>query len=88
MKWYALITIMILAGTCVAGAQITAPSTDVLGAHLNYGRGCTAATHPTAAHRAMATPNSPTLLRALPLYGARMRAVCMARPLLLAGASL
>jgi len=27
---------------CFAPAQIVTPSTDVLGAHLNYGRGCTA----------------------------------------------
>lgn len=26
----------------MAGAQIVSPATDVLGAHLNYGRGCTA----------------------------------------------
>jgi hypothetical protein len=31
-----------LAVAGLAAAQITAPSTDVLGAHLNYGRGCAA----------------------------------------------
>ena len=31
-----------LATAGFATAQITAPSTDVLGAHLNYGRGCAA----------------------------------------------
>lgn len=33
---------MFLAGAGFAAAQITTPSTDVLGAHLNYGRGCAA----------------------------------------------
>ncbi len=33
---------MMLAAVGFAGAQITTQSTDVLGAHLNYGRGCTA----------------------------------------------
>jgi hypothetical protein len=37
-----LIGLMLTAGTQVAAAQIVSPSTDVLGAHLNYGRGCTA----------------------------------------------
>lgn len=35
-----VLTLLAAAGT--AGAQISAPSTDVLGAHLNYGRGCAA----------------------------------------------
>ncbi len=51
MKRYALVMFMILtviwmASTGMAGAQITSPSTDVLGAHLNYGRGCTACHSP------------------------------------------
>ena len=46
MKRYALVTIMMLAATCLAAAQIGSPSTDVLGAHLNYGRGCTACHSP------------------------------------------
>ncbi len=33
---------MIFGATGFAAAQIATPSTDVLGAHLNYGRGCTA----------------------------------------------
>jgi hypothetical protein len=33
---------MFLASASFAAAQITTPSTDVLGAHLNYGRGCAA----------------------------------------------
>src|SRR5579863_1848607 len=42
MKRTLLIVIMILAAAGFAAAQITTPSTDVLGAHLNYGRGCAA----------------------------------------------
>jgi len=33
---------MLAAGAAAAGAQISSTSSDVLGAHLNYGRGCTA----------------------------------------------
>jgi hypothetical protein len=40
MKKFSLIALMFLAATGFASAQITSPSTDVLGAHLNYGRGC------------------------------------------------
>ncbi len=43
MKRNFLIMLSILASASFAGAQIgAAPSTDVLGAHLNYGRGCAA----------------------------------------------
>jgi len=42
MKREILVTLMLLATGGVGVAQITAPSTDVLGAHLNYGRGCAA----------------------------------------------
>jgi len=42
MKRTAIIPLMFLAAASFAGAQITTPSTDVLGAHLNYGRGCAA----------------------------------------------
>ena len=31
---------MVLAVARFAAAQITTPTTDILGAHLNYGRGC------------------------------------------------
>src|SRR5579864_3767762 len=40
MKKYMLITLMILAVAGFASAQIQPPTSDVLGAHLNYGRGC------------------------------------------------
>ena len=42
MKRISLIALMILATASFAAAQIATPSTDVLGAHLNYGRGCAA----------------------------------------------
>jgi hypothetical protein len=42
MKRITLIALMFLAAASFAAAQITTPSTDVLGAHLNYGRGCAA----------------------------------------------
>jgi hypothetical protein len=40
MKKVLLVTLMIVAVAGFAAAQITAPTSDVLGAHLNYGRGC------------------------------------------------
>ena len=42
MKRTLPIILMFLAAAGFAAAQITTPSTDVLGAHLNYGRGCAA----------------------------------------------
>ena len=42
MKRIFLISLMCLAAASFAAAQIAAPATDVLGAHLNYGRGCAA----------------------------------------------
>lgn len=46
MKILMFVTLMFLAGAGFSSAQITSPSTDVLGAHLNYGRGCTACHSP------------------------------------------
>lgn len=40
MKRIAIIALMVLGVTGFASAQIYTPNTDVLGAHLNYGRGC------------------------------------------------
>src|SRR5271169_5030546 len=37
-----LVLLMVLAVAGFAAAQIQSPTTDVLGAHLNYGRGCAA----------------------------------------------
>jgi hypothetical protein len=40
MKRIFLIVLMFVTAAAFASAQIQAPATDVLGAHLNYGRGC------------------------------------------------
>jgi len=40
MRKYMLVALMIVAVTGFAAAQIQLPTSDVLGAHLNYGRGC------------------------------------------------
>ena len=61
MKRYTLVTLLMLAGAGVAAAQIQSPTSDVLGAHLNYGRGCTAchAPHSGASGNGKATvPNA------------------------------
>lgn len=42
MKRNLIIAMLVLGSAAFASAQITTPSTDVLGAHLNYGRGCAA----------------------------------------------
>jgi len=42
MKGKLLILLMVLAVAGFAAAQIQPPTSDVLGAHLNYGRGCAA----------------------------------------------
>jgi len=42
MKRTFAIILVLLAAASFAAAQTYSPSTDVLGAHLNYGRGCTA----------------------------------------------
>jgi cytochrome c553 len=42
MKRILLVVFVLLAFASLAMAQITQQTTDVLGAHLNYGRGCTA----------------------------------------------
>jgi len=42
MKKMLFVLIVVLAAANLAAAQTYSPSTDVLGAHLNYGRGCAA----------------------------------------------
>jgi hypothetical protein len=46
MKRTLTVVLVMLAFVGFAAAQITQPSTDVLGAHLNYGRGCAACHSP------------------------------------------
>lgn len=42
MKRIAMFSIVLAAGSCLGSGQISSPPRDVLGAHLNYGRGCSA----------------------------------------------
>jgi hypothetical protein len=42
MKRLAPLSILLLVGSCLGKAQMAAVTSDVLGAHLNYGRGCAA----------------------------------------------
>jgi cytochrome c553 len=58
MNRYALVTLMILAGAGLAAAQITNPATDVLGAHLNSGRGCSACHAPHSGANGNGSKNS------------------------------
>lgn len=61
MKRILLVVFVLLAFAGFAMAQITQQSTDVLGAHLNYGRGCTACHAPhsgTAGNGKLATSGS------------------------------
>ncbi|MFZ0911791.1 MAG: hypothetical protein WBQ76_09860 [Candidatus Korobacteraceae bacterium] len=63
MKKVMLVTLVIFAAASFAMAQIgAAPSTDVLGAHLNYGRGCPAchAPHSGAYGNGAAKHSDPT----------------------------
>ena len=46
MKRVLTVVVVVLAFARLAAAQITQPSNDVLGAHLNYGRGCAACHSP------------------------------------------
>ncbi|HWE87282.1 MAG TPA: hypothetical protein VG267_20215 [Terracidiphilus sp.] len=62
MKRIAMLSMMILGAAGFASAQITTPTTDVLGAHLNYGRGCAAchAPHSGAYGNGAAKSGDPT----------------------------
>ena len=62
MKKVMLVTLTVLAVGAFAMAQIQNPTTDVLGAHLNYGRGCAAchAPHSGALGNGIATSDPNT----------------------------
>jgi len=62
MKKVMLVTLVVLAVGAFAMAQIQAPTSDVLGAHLNYGRGCAAchAPHSGALGNGIATSDPNT----------------------------
>jgi len=66
-----LIALTMLAAAPFGAAQLTKSTTDVLGAHLNYGRGCAAChtPHSGSAGNGMATSQSPAGT-ATPLWGA------------------
>ena len=70
MKRNLFVLLMFLVAASFAAAQMQAPTTDVLGAHLNYGRGCAAchAPHSGAYGNGNAT-NRPTPRRQLALWG-------------------
>ena len=63
MNRISLVSLSLLASSIIAAAQITTPGTDVLGAHLNYGRGCTACHAPhsgASGNGKTASPAAPT----------------------------
>ncbi|MGC2636666.1 MAG: hypothetical protein WA294_05785 [Acidobacteriaceae bacterium] len=62
MKRIALLSVMFLAAASFASAQIIVQTNDVLGAHLNYGRGCAAchAPHSGAAGNGIDKSGHPT----------------------------
>jgi hypothetical protein len=77
MKRTIITFLMLLASVAFAAAQIQNPTSDVLGAHLNYGRGCAAchAPHSGASGNGIATTDTSTGAIALwgqdvaPLFG-------------------
>ena len=71
MKRILLVAIAMLAAASFGSAQITLPTADVLGSHLNYGRGCAAchAPHSGTAGNGMAESPNPAI-GATPLWGA------------------
>ena len=81
MKRTVFIGLMFVAIAGIATAQITKPSTDVLGAHLNYGRGCTACHSPHSGASGNGNARiGRSARRADTLSGAKMSAACTERP--------
>src|SRR5215472_9594968 len=62
MKKVTLVTLLILAFATFAMGQLSNPTSDVLGAHLNYGRGCAGchAPHSGARGNGIATGDTTT----------------------------
>lgn len=60
MRKIQLLLLLSLAGALIARAQIVSPSNDVLGAHLNYGRGCTACHAPHSGTSSTGTASTGT----------------------------
>jgi hypothetical protein len=76
MKRVFLIVLLSLAAAGLAGAQMTNPSTNALGAHFNYGRGCAAChlPHSTTSGTGGAQPvNSSS--GTIPLWGENLTAL-------------
>jgi hypothetical protein len=70
MKRNSLVAMMLFGAASFAGGQITRPTTDVLGAHLNYGRGCTACHSPHSGAAGNGTSKSAgSLSGPTPLWG-------------------
>ncbi|HZP25187.1 MAG TPA: hypothetical protein VFB04_17220 [Terriglobales bacterium] len=69
MKKALLVTLMVLAVGMFAAAQIQAPTSDVLGAHLNYGRGCAACHAPHSGARGNGIATTDTATGDIALWG-------------------
>lgn len=70
MKRNLLIALIYLGTAAFAAAQITRATTDVLGAHLNYGRGCTACHSPHSGAAGNGTAKSASFgPSTMPLWG-------------------
>ena len=80
MKRNFLIAMMFVVTAGFASAQITTPTSDVLGAHLNYGRGCAACHAPHSGvygngNAKTADPSAGNMA-----LGAKMPPPCTAKP--------
>jgi formate-dependent nitrite reductase cytochrome c552 subunit len=69
MKKVLLATLVIMAFATFAMAQIQTPTSDVLGAHLNYGRGCAACHAPHSGARGNGIATSDTSTGDIALWG-------------------
>jgi cytochrome c553 len=69
MKKVSLVLLMVLAMAGFALAQIGTVSTDVLGAHLNYGRGCTGCHAPHSGARGAGATTTDTKTGDVALWG-------------------
>jgi hypothetical protein len=69
MKKIVLVSLMVLAFGMFAMAQIQPPTSDVLGAHLNYGRGCAACHAPHSGARGNGIATGDTTSGDIALWG-------------------
>ena len=75
MKKVMLVTLMVLAVGAFAVAQIQAPTSDVLGAHLNYGRGCAGCHAPHSGERGNGINNADNTSGQVALWGQNIYAL-------------